>query len=667
MRVDKDALIKHHWWILLALFFLLWLVTVVMIKTASAASKAKADFDSAQSSLKATEAKVPKNQSFNKPWEEYGATYTAQKDRIWGDAWEVQKDIFDWPSSPTAKLDRLKYYDDPIGFFERQEYKEDLWKTQFKNLEGEMDPIDFSGGNEGFLHIMLPGFAKQTRRADAGQAGGPAPGIPGIGGPGIPRGGAAPAQQNVVVDNPTAFDTWWKFVPSEEECWLAQEDFWVKRELLRIVRDAVRSIARFTEDKDALKGQTPPEGVVSRHLFRNNLWEIDFMVEKPKGQWIISPKSTIKNLHPAARIVPLSASPTSGGLHFVLRQSNKIFPFKVDGEPLAYGAVAKFNKQTEVDSINFEKPFELEQAFENANSPVRQIVELQLGKQSSRTANLPLLASLLIKPKADETAPGSAPKPATAPPGVPAPPAPAPGAAAGSVADEVTQNGLTRMRYIFRSQQCRHMPVALLLIVDQAHMHEVLVAMSNSRLRVQTTQVQYRHINHYHPSSAGRLAPGSVAPQDEDPNLVEMAIYGIASLYERFPPKDYKPSAPPPAAPGAPTPGAPGTPAPGAAAPGTPTTGKPGVPTTAKPGAPTTAKPGTPGPAPAGVPPTTAPGKPAPAAGKPGEPPGGTPPGKAAPPKAADPAKPTEPGKADPSKAPANPPDKGKAPEPGKP
>jgi hypothetical protein len=703
MRVDKDALIKHHWWILLGVFFLLWLVSVGLIKTASAAGKAKADYDSAAKSLEATKAKNPKNPSFNAPWEAYGQTYAKQKDRIWGDAWDVQKDIFDWPSSSTAHFDRLKYPDDRIEYSERIEYQTDLWKTQFKNLEAELAPIEFAGGTEGFVRIMMPGFAKGTVRQSA------QPTAPGTGpGPGLlsrdrsrPGNPGAPAQANPAGPDP--FENFWAHVPSEEECWLAQEDFWVKRELLRIVREAVHNVARFTEDKEALKKEKPIEGVVSRHLFRNNLWEVDFMAERPKGQWFISSKSTLKNLHPAKRIVPLSASPNSGGLHFLVRQGSKVFYFRVDGEPLPYGGVVSFAKSWEVDSINFDKPFELEEDFENANSPVREIVELQLGKQSSRTANAPLLTSLTILPKPDDSkGPATPPPPAST--GAPPPQPAAGGAPPGQ--EESTTNGLPRQRYIFRSKQCRHIPIGLLLIVDQAHMHEVLVAMSNSRLRVQTTQVQYRHLDHYQSPTSGAVpgggqlinrgfAPGgapagaAVSPLEEDQNLMEMAIYGIANLYERFPPKDYVP--PPPD-----TPAAPGTPTAPGAQQGTP--GTPGAPQAAKsgtpgtPGAPQAAKPGTP------APPTTAAGKPAPGGGTPPGPGGkpvvtapaaGTnpaapnpaaagalpaknadagktaPAGKAdAPPKGPEPGKSPAPAKTDPGKAPApaNPAEKGKVP-----
>jgi hypothetical protein len=593
MRVDKEALIKHNWWILLGVFVLLWLVCVVLINTSAAdvGGKAKKDFESARSDINTAAGKNPKNSRFNEPWIKYGETYKGQKERVWGDAWEVQKGLFEWPKNDEVNLQRLQYPDDEIAFSERSEYKERLWKKQFENLEAEFDPIEFTGGSGGFVQIMMPGFAGGAGYTGGGGGGGGGADVTqqrqsvGLGGGG---GGNSLARAQVVA-NPASradagvWDHFWGSVPSEEECWLAQEDFWVKRELLRIVKAAVMNVARFDEDKNA-ENKDMPEGIVGRHVFRNNLWEINFLVERQGRQWLISDRSTIKNLHPAQRTVPLSSSPSSGGLHFFVKQGNKKYPFKVDGEPLPYKAIAAFRKQWQVDSIDFRSPFELEQEFETANCPIRLIRTVQLGKHSHRTAGPALLVSKMIKPKSDDLAAGAAgaaptaAKPATPGLGGGGPP---PGASSGAAATDLpdfTPNHLPRHRYLFTTDQCRHIPVALLVVVDQTHKDQLLVALANSRLRVQTTQVQFRHIS-------GESVPANsrgASPHEEDENLVEMAVYGIASLYERYPPKNAPPPSPPPASPGAAggqTPGAPSKPAtspagqtPGPAAKATPTT-----------------------------------------------------------------------------------------------
>src|SRR5207248_1101913 len=67
------------------------------------------------------------------------------------------------------------------------------------------------------------------------------------------------------------------------------------------------------------------------------------------------------------------------------------------------------------------------------------------------------------------------------------------GAGGGPKSDaDKTPNGIVRNRYIAVTEQVRHMPVALSLVVEQGHMQDVLTAVTNSRLRIQITQVQWK-------------------------------------------------------------------------------------------------------------------------------------------------------------------------------
>src|SRR5205085_569978 len=126
---------------------------------------------------------------------------------------------------------------------------------------------------------------------------------------------------------------------------------------------------------------------------------------------------------------------------------------------------------------------ELEELYDWVNCPVRRIDDIRLGYHSHRTEIYPLKPgnATAVLSKAD------AEQPASPAPGQPPPP---PAAGAQAVPAEPTPNGIPRARYMFVSENARHMPVAMLLVVEQTHVHDVLVALSNSRLRVQTTQVQ---------------------------------------------------------------------------------------------------------------------------------------------------------------------------------
>jgi hypothetical protein len=66
--------------------------------------------------------------------------------------------------------------------------------------------------------------------------------------------------------------------------------------------------------------------------------------------------------------------------------------------------------------------------------------------------------------------------------------------------------------------QCRHLPIGMSLLVDQAHIHDILAAVANSCLRVQITQVTLQH-----ETGAGGSAPSTGA---QGPGLSGVAKSG---------------------------------------------------------------------------------------------------------------------------------------------
>ena len=87
MKMDKDALIKHKFWILLGVFALLWIVCLPLVIV-----NAGGPIDEAQKNYKAAKDAVakyprPKNASFLPPWEKYGDTFTKHKNEVWKLAW----------------------------------------------------------------------------------------------------------------------------------------------------------------------------------------------------------------------------------------------------------------------------------------------------------------------------------------------------------------------------------------------------------------------------------------------------------------------------------------------------------------------------------------------------------------------------------------------------
>jgi hypothetical protein len=240
----------------------------------------------------------------------------------------------------------------------------------------------------------------------------------------------------------------------------------------------------------------------------------------------------------------------------------------------------------------------LKMALDPRFTPIKQLIDLEMGEaaRSSRNASKEMLKPKLWKERnADAggggprfpgggkgfgspgmTGPGS--MPSTGMPG-----SMAPGRGEGddgstSTVEKVTPEGLQIYRYINVTDAVRRMPVALVYTVDQAFNQDVLVSLVNSKLRLQITQVHWQRTRDslpptapsgYRPGSfvggkGGRDTtdrpgggpgsfpgfglpggfPGSsffgseVEFQDDGapPPLIEVGVYGIASLYERYPP-----------------------------------------------------------------------------------------------------------------------------------
>src|SRR5262249_51893923 len=107
MKLDKETVVKYQFWFLLGSYLVVWLVTVLWLMfTAKGPIEAKKkDYDGGTQSLK-TASQNPVNEStFCPPWATYGETFNKHKRKIWGDAWELQKDMFDWPKELTDRHD----------------------------------------------------------------------------------------------------------------------------------------------------------------------------------------------------------------------------------------------------------------------------------------------------------------------------------------------------------------------------------------------------------------------------------------------------------------------------------------------------------------------------------------------------------------------------------
>ncbi len=131
----------------------------------------------------------------------------------------------------------------------------------------------------------------------------------------------------------------------------------------------------------------------------------------------------------------------------------------------------------------------------------------------------------------------------------------------------MTPYHLERNRYLMATEQARHLPIAMVLVVEPEHVNDVLIAVANSPLRIQTTQVAFHQVSISRPpdpdaekkAPSGPTPPNSGQPlaknEDVDNSLVELTVYGIATLYERPKKKEEpKPANPQPTPPQPPKP-----------------------------------------------------------------------------------------------------------------
>jgi hypothetical protein len=511
-KIDKDTLKKNLFWILLGVFVVLWLAGVG-IAVMPGDDKAAKEYTSAKSAVDSTKGKGVKTPAYQEPWHKHGQMFSGYKAVIWEKAWKQQEAMYDWPASMPYAARPLYPTDafvrDATG---QKNVTEDVkirnrfpewYHEQFEYLPDIVVPAKFNGG---FAAV----FPEQT---------------------------------------------WVKgSAPTQEEVWLAQEDFWVKRELLWLIRQAIDSVALFRE-VPAAKDEKPPEGAVARRVFRNANWELTLFIEKPatgRGL-VVGERSTIKNINVDGRTQVLANSAGTSGLPFRIQQQqgSSYKEIRISGEPLPFekeAPICPLDKDGKrlpiaVAPVDLDKPIVIEQLLDWELSPIRRIDTIALARHSHRTVTgglkvnpeLKALEPVEAPPEGADAPAGGAPggAPGGRPGGMqmgggPGPGGPGPGGmgssgprgqgdSAAAAAEVTTVNKIPRDRYLHVTPQARHLPVVLRLVVDQAHIHDILASISNSRLRMQITQVSFHHVTGVTRASLDGPAPAGNVPGGNRP------------------------------------------------------------------------------------------------------------------------------------------------------
>ena len=295
---------------------------------------------------------------------QYQKAFADQKDDVWRAAWNEQQGVYVWPTE--NQLDKKMLYPTEaknLPLPDRTAYKQ-VYPAQFATLMALVAPAMFNGDAVGFEVMMAPSKATDAAAVSSGRGGFTAP----------------PATSGDKAEG-TALKAVFKDDPTAEEIWIAQEDYWVKRGLLNILRAAQQSAGRFTliADKDA------PKNV---HRFQNGIWEIKLIIDQTKT----NPASTIKNISASRTVQALASSRGSKGLMFRLTQGNsQSVPLVIEGEPLAYGESRELKKAYPLAGLDPAKEFGLEEELDWNNAPVRRVDALLTGKHSHRTAKAPLV------------------------------------------------------------------------------------------------------------------------------------------------------------------------------------------------------------------------------------------------------------------------------------
>src|SRR5260370_12717736 len=488
--MDKDKLVKHSFWILAGCYVVLVLACLTVLATSVGDTVRREDEELKNAEKLVTSISNPQNQPIVDAFKKQDNYIDRKKDEVWGKAWDTQKDMMTWPRELQAFGDRYKYFGEPIAIADLYEFDQN-YEKQIKEIRDVVQPVTSKG--EGVVQC---------------------------------KGGS--------WDSILALDKNFAIKPvSKDDVWLTQEELWVKREMLRIIREANDLVARFKEvipesatDKDkkevkagpvAAKDAPPAKAETAalekdkkgvkpipaatktdpnHKIFRNPNWELDLTLTDSGGR-----KFTLDGK--LTNIAKRKQSLDTKFKVFLQDPSTVTEPsfelLSVDGLPLAVGESKEVKPKAVPEQRAIEGLFGVEQVLTWKTAAVKRLEELQLMYMSSRTIRElkpPGFIKTAPAEGADSATSGDTTAPAAATPSATSASPLSPYGVAAVQETTQTQNGLAINRYTDYSDQVRHMPVAMVVIVDEEHLPELLAAFVNSKLRIQITQYHWHHCRH---------------------------------------------------------------------------------------------------------------------------------------------------------------------------
>jgi len=474
-------------------------------------------------------------------------------------------------SLATVKYQVGKYFMEPLTRAEQLAFKESYKKQVLKILKS-VDPYNEKG--EGVVQLKdwvyrddLPEEEFVVGGAGGGGGGGGPMPIAGGARPGGAAGGIGGGKMPFIryVAKPWGGDGFKSF---SEEAWIAQENLWIQEEIYRIIREANDSISVFKLQSKTVDKRGVPV------VYTNSFLEAELTLDAKNNLTF-----KVKNRLPRnQKLDLLFRVKTNKGL-----QSELI---KVSGPSLKPAG-------TQGDSFVKEEPeagdsprtgiYSVEQVLNWETAAVKRIDYISIGSADTSEISHSHRTYDKLKPYLEEKV-VEAPKDADPM----KPGAPGPGMGLGNPQQAggnktMLDHDLWTHRYSELTEQSRRIPVAIVMIVDQGHVDRILNAFNNSKLRFLQSQVLLNYYNgsmqppifqdtkeggggiagefggpgfNPMPGIAGggrgsREGPGpmpGVAGGMGNPGAVgsgtpemetnmELVIYGVMTIYQRYPPR----------------------------------------------------------------------------------------------------------------------------------
>jgi hypothetical protein len=464
-KLDKETMKKQHFWLLMIPvvigLLLAWIGLFFGVAEATGekakqneAAKAEVDKTKAQSKAMLTEYDKRKD-----------VLYNLRSER-WKEMWDLQQTVYEWPKAlgdEQIATVKDKKFGDTISDNRFQEAIRDQYLKEFESVAKESAPLQFAGGDWRAVLRHVPN---------------------------------------------------WKRLPTSEEIWLAIEDFWVEREVVRALAKVNEDAAKF--ESALVMAETDPRKASLKNeprnrTFINRTWQVDLQLVDEKGGTLI--KGKIKNL--TDRLQPYNATNELLLKVWLTDAENaRPFLFAIEGASLEGGkeeVIKPLAKRHTIFEGQVKGLYRVEQVFDVRTAPVKRLDRLALGYPSARHSQAELQMTAFSE-KAKETEAGEGGGAAGGGPGMAIPGAPGgipggpggfrgeggPGAGGpgfgegggglGTTTREGTYNGLARRRYLHRTDQVRAMPIGTTVVIDQRFIPDVLASLANCKLRFQIVQ-----------------------------------------------------------------------------------------------------------------------------------------------------------------------------------